>query len=101
MGLLYGINLDNIDWELLIEQKKHLATIIKGSPNEPIYYFEEDQLEALEGIMKLLKRITDKLAAGDYIIERDSKVDEETYDLYLGKYPKDTEIDNPLKLDDE
>ena len=66
MGWRYDINLDNIDWELLIKQKQHLSTIIKGSPNEPIYYFEKDQLEALEGILNLLDTIDDKIDAGDY-----------------------------------
>jgi len=66
MGWRYDINLDNIDWELLIEQKKHLAKIIIGSPNEPLGYFEKDQLEALEGILNLLDAIDDKIDAGDY-----------------------------------
>jgi hypothetical protein len=69
MGLLYGINLDNIDWELLIKQKEHLINVIMSAENDPQSVMSKEQIESLDGILYLLDAIDDKIDAGDFIIQ--------------------------------
>lgn len=66
MGWRYDINLDNIDWELLIEQKKHLLEILNKCLKSDIPHINQKEVEALEGILNILDAIDDKIDAGDY-----------------------------------
>ena len=69
MGQLYGINLDRIDWEMLIKQKEDLHNIIISVENDPDSIISREQLESLEGILHTLDAIDDKIDAGDFILQ--------------------------------
>jgi hypothetical protein len=64
MGWKYDINLDNIDWELLIKQKNTLDSICRKLDENN--FVTRGELDDLEKILILLNHIDDKIDAGDY-----------------------------------
>lgn len=63
MGKLYVINLDKIDWKLLIEQKEFLSEVASMS-----CWSKKDQ-EYIEGIQNLLDAIDDKINNENFILQ--------------------------------